>query len=149
MSQVRARWLAAVPVVAVLVTAVGAGALEAAAPNATVMAPVRTQDAAGFIDHLGERALAAVTAGGDPAQRVSSAAALLEQAADLDLIARLVLGRHWQQASEAQWQEYLRLLHRGSMHPFRSHVSRDRSCRRLDTADVTLVADFSSAAIKR
>ena len=106
-----ARWLAVVPVVALLVTAADADAVEAAAPKRSHPARVQGQDAAGFINRLGERALVAVSGGGDPAQREGGVAALLEQAADLDLIARLVLGRHWQQASEAQRQEYLRLFH--------------------------------------
>ena len=101
----------------------GVGAVEAAAPEATVSAPVQARDAAGFIDRLGERALAAVAGGADPAQRVGTVAELLEEAADLDLIARLVLGRHWQQASGTQRQEYLRL--------FRSYA-RDSLARRFD-----------------
>jgi phospholipid transport system substrate-binding protein len=123
LSRRRARWLVAVPVAALLATAAGVDAVEAAAPDAAVSAPVQTQDAAGFIDRLGERALAAVAGGADPAQRVGTVAELLEEAADLDLIARLVLGRHWQQASGAQRQEYLRL--------FRSYA-RDSLARRFD-----------------
>jgi phospholipid transport system substrate-binding protein len=36
---------------------------------------------------------------------------LLEGPIDLDLVARLILGRHWRTASEAQRQEYLGLFH--------------------------------------
>jgi phospholipid transport system substrate-binding protein len=69
-----------------------------------------TRDAEGFVSALGERALAALGEGGDEGQRLRSIAGLLEQAVDLDLVGRLVLGRHWQAATEAQRQEYGRLF---------------------------------------
>src|SRR4051812_8348096 len=89
LSRRRARWLAAVPVATLLATAAGVEAGEAAAPDATVSAPAQARDAAGFIDRLGERALAAVAGGADPARRVGTVAELLEEAADLDLIGQV------------------------------------------------------------
>jgi phospholipid transport system substrate-binding protein len=69
-----------------------------------------TRDAEAFVGALGERALAALREDADGEQRARSVAGLLEQAVDLDLVGRLVLGRHWQAASEAQRQDYVRLF---------------------------------------
>jgi phospholipid transport system substrate-binding protein len=48
--------------------------------------------------------------GVDPAVRVEKLTALLEARADVGLISRLALGRHWKQLPEAQRQDYQQLF---------------------------------------
>jgi phospholipid transport system substrate-binding protein len=43
-------------------------------------------------------------------QKFDALVELLEQPIDLDLVARLILGRHWRTANDAQRQEYLALF---------------------------------------
>jgi phospholipid transport system substrate-binding protein len=43
-------------------------------------------------------------------QKFDALVALLSEPIDLDLVARLILGRHWRDASDAQRQEYLGLF---------------------------------------
>ena len=69
-----------------------------------------TQDAERFVSTLGDRTLVALRSSTDPERRFREVAGLLDQAVDVDLVGRLVLGRHWQAASEAQRQEYARLF---------------------------------------
>jgi phospholipid transport system substrate-binding protein len=81
-------------------------ALAAAKANATA-----ADEAAAFIDHLGQRTIEALNRVGHDAQaRQQAIAALLDEATDLTLIARLCLGRHWRTASEAQRAEYVALF---------------------------------------
>jgi phospholipid transport system substrate-binding protein len=62
-----------------------------------------------FISGLGERALELL---GRPQEAVSRSeiTGLLDAAVDLELLARLALGRHWNAASEKQRREYLELF---------------------------------------
>ena len=72
--------------------------------------PVRA-DCAGaeaFVQDAADRSLAVLNApGADDAQRLAGMSELLFEVADVPLIARLVLGRHWRAASEAQRSAYL------------------------------------------
>ncbi len=64
-----------------------------------------------FIATLGERALGIL--GGTQAtapERARELSTLLDDAVDLRLLARLVLGRHWQRANEAQRRDYVELF---------------------------------------
>jgi phospholipid transport system substrate-binding protein len=64
-----------------------------------------------FINALGMRTLDVLSRpGADDRERVDELAGILDQAADLQLIARLVLGRHWRAANEQQRQEYMSLF---------------------------------------
>ena len=70
-----------------------------------------TVDAAGFVDQLGQRAIAALDRlGGDPAARRQAVSALLDETVDLALIARLCLGRHWRTAGKEQRTQYVDLF---------------------------------------
>ena len=70
-----------------------------------------TVDAAGFVDQLGQRTIAALDRlGGDPAARRQAISALLEETVDLALIARLCLGRHWRTAGKEQRTQYVDLF---------------------------------------
>ena len=75
-------------------------------------ASATTVDAAGaFVDRLGQDTIAVLDrVGKDPAARQQAIAALLDESVDLELIARLCLGRHWRTASEAQRQQYVDLF---------------------------------------
>lgn len=70
-----------------------------------------TVDAAGFVDQLGQRTIAALDRlGGDPAARRQAVSALLDETVDLALIARLCLGRHWRTADKEQRTQYVDLF---------------------------------------
>jgi phospholipid transport system substrate-binding protein len=70
-----------------------------------------TVDAAGFVDQLGQRTIAALDRlGGDPAARRQAVSALLDETVDLALIARLCLGRHWRAAGKEQRTQYVDLF---------------------------------------
>ena len=61
-----------------------------------------------FVTSAGERAVAILNApGAAEADRIHGMTALLFDVADVPLIARLVLGRHWNAASDAQRTAYL------------------------------------------
>jgi phospholipid transport system substrate-binding protein len=63
-------------------------------------------DAEQFIQQLGDEAIE-ISQGGDPTARLDEVTALLDQTADVPLIARLVLGRHWRDLGAAQRQEFV------------------------------------------
>ena len=75
-------------------------------------ASATTVDAAGaFVDRLGQDTISVLDrVGKDPVARQQAIAALLDQSVDLELIARLCLGRHWRTASEAQREQYVDLF---------------------------------------
>lgn len=94
-----------------LLATLAAALLSPLVPGAILAAAAGTTDAERFIKALGDRTVAALTRpGGDRTQRFNDMADILEEATDIDLIARLVLGRHWRAASEAQRREYLALF---------------------------------------
>lgn len=64
-----------------------------------------------FIQRLGDRALTILEQDLAPQRKLDELKELLDQSTDLDLIGRLVMGRYWRQADEAQRTEYLRLFH--------------------------------------
>ncbi|MGK5643291.1 ABC transporter substrate-binding protein, partial [Streptomyces sp. URMC 126] len=63
-----------------------------------------------FIQELGDRTVAILNADAMPQQKLARIKSLLDQATDLTLVARLVMGRYWREAGEAQKQEYVRLF---------------------------------------
>lgn len=90
--------------------ALGGGILAAAAVPALAAAPSAT-DPDAFIAGLGERTFAALgRPGATPDRRFREVAGLFDEAVDVDLVARLVLGRHWRSLDEGQRAEYLRLF---------------------------------------
>lgn len=71
------------------------------------------QAAAGFVDELGRRVLAVLNdRSSDRETRLARLSAILDEATDLELVARLVLGRYWREASEAQRREFVNLYRR-------------------------------------
>lgn len=69
------------------------------------------EEAARFIRTVGDDTVRIlVRAGSSPRERVAGMSAILDKASDLPLIGRLVLGRHWRAASEAERTEYAKLF---------------------------------------
>jgi phospholipid transport system substrate-binding protein len=65
-----------------------------------------------FIQRIGDQAVSILnTAGATPPQKLKQLKSLLDQSTDLDLVARLVLGRYWRDGTDAQKREYVRLFH--------------------------------------
>ncbi len=76
-------------------------------------APARAEDgtAEAFIERLGRQTVGTLAEKSAPtAERVARLKGVLNNAADLPYIARVILGRYWRQATEAQQAEYLRLF---------------------------------------
>jgi phospholipid transport system substrate-binding protein len=74
-----------------------------AAPSAT--------DAEAFIQEVSTRVLAVLSDQGlSDRQKFDALVDLLSGPIDLDLVARLILGRHWRTADDAQRQQYLELF---------------------------------------
>lgn len=67
--------------------------------------------AAKFVDSLGQRVISVLRDERlDRAARLERLTRIVDEATDLDLVARLVLGRYWREASEAQRKEYVALF---------------------------------------
>lgn len=67
--------------------------------------------AAKFVDDLGRKVVAVLRDPGlDRVARLRELTRLIDEATDLALVARLVLGRYWREASEAQRREYTALF---------------------------------------
>jgi phospholipid transport system substrate-binding protein len=81
-----------------------AGRIARAAPAAVDASP---QD---FIQRLGDRTVAVLNEATAPPEKLQQLKRLLDESTDLELIARLVMGRYWRQATDAQRQEYVRLF---------------------------------------
>lgn len=68
-------------------------------------------DPARFVRDLGDRVIAVLRRRDlDKQAKIAALEELLEEATDLDLIARLVLGRYWRQATPEQRRRYLELF---------------------------------------
>lgn len=64
-----------------------------------------------FIQRLGDRTVQILNEPqSENARKLQELKRLLDEATDLDLIGRLVMGRYWREASEAQKAEYLELF---------------------------------------
>ena len=88
---------------AALLVAVALVAAMAGRPTAA-----ECHGAVAFVQEAADRTLAVLNApGADDAQRLAGMNGLLFELADVPLIARLVLGRHWRAASERQRNAYL------------------------------------------
>jgi phospholipid transport system substrate-binding protein len=71
----------------------------------------RDGTAEAFIERLGRQTVGTLAEKSAPtAERVARLKGVLNNAADLPYIARVILGRYWRQATEAQQAEYLRLF---------------------------------------
>jgi phospholipid transport system substrate-binding protein len=80
-------------------------------PGRSAQATVSADAAQQMIQDIGTQVLAILRDQGlDNRQKFERLVALLDGPIDLELIARLILGRHWRSASEAQRAEYLQLF---------------------------------------
>ncbi len=83
------------------------------------------EDAAVFIRQMADRALRILASRDRPEEeRIAELERLLEQATDLDLIAKLVLGSYWRKANPAQRQRYLELFRKMIRKQIASNISR-------------------------
>jgi phospholipid transport system substrate-binding protein len=86
-------------------------ALVALLAGGGARAAVSADAARALIENVGVEVLAVLRNPDlDPQQKFDMLVDLLDGPIDLDLIARLILGRHWRTASEAQQTEYLALF---------------------------------------
>jgi len=86
-------------------------ALVALLAGGGARAAVNADAARALIENVGVEVLAVLRNPDlDPQQKFDMLVDLLDGPIDLDLIARLILGRHWRTASEAQQAEYLALF---------------------------------------
>ena len=63
-----------------------------------------------FVQELGDRTLTVLEQPTEPAAKLVELKALLDEATDLELVSRLVLGRYWREASPAQQADYVALF---------------------------------------
>ncbi len=68
------------------------------------------EDAREVIQSVGQQVLDILKDGGTQEQKFDQLVSLLDKWIDLDLVARLILARHWRTAEEAQQAEYLKLF---------------------------------------
>lgn len=79
-----------------------------AAPHARAAADPAAAEA--FIQALGDRTLAVLEQPATQPEKLQELKRLLDEATDLELVARLVLGRHWRQATPTQQAEFVALF---------------------------------------
>ena len=77
-----------------------------------------------FIQDLGNRALAVLDQPVAPQEKLRQLKQLLDRSTDLELVARLVLGRYWRQATPEQQGEYVRLFKEMVMQAMAERLSR-------------------------
>lgn len=73
-------------------------------------AAISASDPKTFVQEIGERTVQILREDGTDQQKLQQLKQVLDQATDLDLVGRLVMGRSWRQASAEQQAEYLRLF---------------------------------------
>lgn len=92
--------------------AVGLALVLATLPGTAAWSAVgNAPEAETFIETVGSDTIEVLQqAGSTTDQRVDAIQKILNQAADVELIGRLVLGRHWRQATPEQQEQYTRLF---------------------------------------
>ena len=83
--------------------------LAAGAPSLALAAP-SPDDARDLIQTVGTQVLDILKQDSSQDDKFSQLVELLDGSIDLDLVARLILARHWRRADEAQQAEYLKLF---------------------------------------
>ena len=85
----------------------------------------RAREAAAFIRRMVDRALEILAQTDKPEQeRIAELERLLEEATDLDLIAKLVLGSYWRKATPEQRRRYLDLFRKMIRRQIAANISR-------------------------
>ena len=100
MMTTRRQLLAALPALTLVPMLASVPALAAPSPD----------DARDLIQNVGTRVLDILKADSSQQEKFEQLVVLLDQSIDLDLVARLILARHWRTADEAQQAEYLKLF---------------------------------------
>ncbi len=90
----------------------GAACAAAFLPKLAGAAGSEAADAEAFVRDIGDKVMAILTDGSkSDAQKLVELKKILDNNTDLDLVARLVLGRYWRTASDEERQEYVKLFH--------------------------------------
>lgn len=85
-------------------------AVASALPWAPADAAISPDAARDVIQTVGQKVLDILKSGGSQDEKFDQLVDLLDQWIDLDLVARLILARHWRAAEPAQKEEYLKLF---------------------------------------
>jgi phospholipid transport system substrate-binding protein len=93
-----------------LLMAVPAAALVSMLGSARSMAAPAPDDARHLIETVGMQVLDILKQTSTHQEKFDQLVTLLDSSIDLDLVARLILARHWRAADEAQQTEYLKLF---------------------------------------
>jgi phospholipid transport system substrate-binding protein len=93
-----------------LLTAVPALALLSAIGGVSALAAPSPDDARNLIQTVGMQVLDILKQDVPQQEKFDQLVVLLDESIDLDLVARLILARHWRSASGAQQAEYLKLF---------------------------------------
>jgi phospholipid transport system substrate-binding protein len=87
--------------------------VAAALPLGLGISPVAAQTGNGaenFVQSLGDRAIQILRSGASRDAKVDQLKVLLNQAVNIELVARLVAGRYWRDMSQAQQRQYVDLF---------------------------------------
>lgn len=102
-----------------------------------------TEQVRAFITDIGDDAVEVLSARGDTASREQRLREIFRTGFDLPFIGRFVLGRHWQEASEEQRQEYQDAFAQFVVHSYASRLADETvtgfsitNIRALDDRDV-------------
>lgn len=108
-----------------------AGAFLAGIPAALAQAAGApgTAQATAFIQTLGSRLAAIINGPGNAAQKRPQLTPLIEQAVDVDGIARFCLGRFWRTATPSQRQQYTHLFHAVLFNSITGHLGEYKGVR--------------------
>jgi phospholipid transport system substrate-binding protein len=93
-----------------LLSAISAVALGSMIGTTTVHAAPSPEDARNLIQTVGTQVLEILKRDIAQQEKFEQLVSLLDGSIDLDLVARLILARHWRTANEAQKAEYLKLF---------------------------------------
>jgi phospholipid transport system substrate-binding protein len=85
-------------------------AIASALPWTSAHAAISPEAARDVIKNVGEKVLVILQSDGSKDDKFHELVALLDEWVDLDLVARLILARHWRKADPAQQEEYLKLF---------------------------------------
>ena len=72
--------------------------------------PAMAQDAAAFVQTLGNKTLDIINKKPSPAERDKQFRSILHEGFDMEALSRFVLAQHWRTATDAQKQEFVKLF---------------------------------------
>ncbi len=93
-------------------TVLATALLGTALPWLPAAATASVPDAESFIRQIGDEVMVILTdQSKNDSQKLAELKAMLDSYTDIDLISRLVLGRYWKTASDAERDDYVQLFH--------------------------------------